>query len=125
MQAAAADDKIYLVMGGSEIHCYISLGWALRNVPLHKTLVLVHVFRPCKDCLLVFSLRLELPSNDFHVSARENILTSFELYVRICARKKVRAEKLIVENDDVVAALLDLIVQHQITTLILSSVIDR
>ncbi|KAF8648608.1 hypothetical protein HU200_064652 [Digitaria exilis] len=123
MQAAAADDKIYLVMGGSEIHCYISLGWALRNVPLHKTLVLVHVFRPCKDCLLVFSL--QLPSNDFLVSARENILTSFELYVRICARKKVRAEKLIVENDDVVAALLDLIVQHQITTLILSSVINR
>ncbi|XP_025819739.1 exocyst complex component EXO70B1-like [Panicum hallii] len=37
----------------------------------------------------------------------------------------VRAEKLIVENDDVAAGLLDLIVQHQVTTLILSSMIDR
>ncbi|CAL4952987.1 unnamed protein product [Urochloa decumbens] len=44
---------------------------------------------------------------------------------RTCARKKVRAVKLIVENDDVAATLLDLIVQHQITVLILSSVIDR
>lgn len=65
MQAAAENDKIYLVMGGSEIHCYISLGWALRNVPLHKTLVLVHIFRPtfdiqmlCKEFLLLLSLHL-------------------------------------------------------------------
>ena len=49
MQPAAADDKIYLVMGGSEIHYYISLGWALQNVPLHKTVVLVYIFRPAFD----------------------------------------------------------------------------
>jgi hypothetical protein len=59
MQPAAADDKIYLVMGGSEIHYYISLGWALQNVPLHKTVVPVYIFRPAfdipmlwKECLL-------------------------------------------------------------------------
>ncbi|KAG2593901.1 uncharacterized protein LOC120676326 isoform X2 [Panicum virgatum] len=128
MQPAAADDKIYLVMGGSEIHYYISLGWALQNVPLHKTVVLVYIFRPAFDIPMLS--RVVQPTDDFLISAyrrgrREHILRSSELHVRICARKKVRAEKLIVENDDVAAALLDLIVQHQVTTLILSSVIDR
>jgi len=49
MQPATADDRIYLVMGGSEIHYYISLGWVLQNVPLHKTVVLVYIFRPALD----------------------------------------------------------------------------
>ncbi|CAL4945872.1 unnamed protein product [Urochloa decumbens] len=121
MQEAAADDKIYLVMmGDSEIHCYISLGWALRNVPRHKTLVLVHIFQSTVHIPMLS--HVQHPYKRFD---RKQISTSFELYVRICARKKVRAEKLIVENDDVAAALLDLIVQHQITVLILSSVIDR
>ncbi|XP_039813510.1 uncharacterized protein LOC120676326 isoform X3 [Panicum virgatum] len=116
MQPAAADDKIYLVMGGSEIHYYISLGWALQNVPLHKTVVLVYIFRPAFDIPMLS--RVVQPTDDFLISAyrrgrREHILRSSELHVRICARKKVRAEKLIVENDDVAAALLDLIVQHQ------------
>jgi len=49
MQPATADDRIYLVMGGSEVHYYISLGWALQNVPLHKTVVLVYIFQPAFD----------------------------------------------------------------------------
>nr|TKW18544.1 hypothetical protein SEVIR_5G437966v2 [Setaria viridis] len=92
MQAAAADDKIYLVIGGSEFHCYTSLGWALRNVPPHKTLVLVHIFRPSFDIPMLSSV--VQPGYDFLISAyrrgrREHILTSSELHVRICAHKKV------------------------------------
>ncbi|WVZ67627.1 hypothetical protein U9M48_016679 [Paspalum notatum var. saurae] len=113
LMEAEEDDRIYLVMGDDEIQCYISLGWALRNVPPHKTLVLVHIFRPAFD----IPTTLNLPGDDLVGSAYS--------YGGQFWKKHVRAEKLTAENDDVAAALLDLIAQHQITTLILGSVKDR
>ncbi|CAO2167551.1 unnamed protein product [Urochloa humidicola] len=129
MQVVAADDtRVHLAMGDDVRQCLLSLRWALRNVPPQFTLVLVHIYRQATMIPTSFgasmpvSLLREQVVSAYRTRERENIDKYLEEYVKICARAKVQAHKLVAENDDVAVGLLDLIVQHRITTLVMGSV---
>ncbi|CAO2195709.1 unnamed protein product [Urochloa humidicola] len=125
---AAEDTRVHLAMGDDVRQCLLSLRWALRNVPLQFTLVLVHIYRQATMIPTSFgasmpvSLLREQVVSAYRTRERENIDKYLEEYVKICARANVQAHKLVAENDDVATGLLDLIVQHRITMLIMGSV---
>ncbi|CAL4945871.1 unnamed protein product [Urochloa decumbens] len=125
---AAEDTRVHLAMGDDVRQCLLSLRWALRNVPPQFILVLVHIYRQATMIPTSFgasmpvSLLREQVVSAYRAREREGIDKYLEEYVKICARAKVQAHKLVAENDDVATGLLDLIVQHRITTLVMGSV---
>lgn len=114
-------EKVHLAVGDDK-QCSLALGWALHLIPPKMSLVLVHIHRPAIPTVLGASMPASMLTEDrvsaHRVNARNMILKKLEECLQMY---KIQAEILIIDKDDVVSALLEVIKEHKITTLVMGA----
>ncbi|OAY83773.1 U-box domain-containing protein 33 [Ananas comosus] len=123
-------EKVYVAAGKDVKEWKANLLWVLQNVPREKKIVILHVHRPAKTIPLMGGYFPADQLNDHEVATFRQIETqtmnkTMLKYQTMCARVKVRAEKLVIEMDDIVEGIVMLISQHQITELVMGAAADK
>ncbi|XP_020274864.1 U-box domain-containing protein 33-like [Asparagus officinalis] len=126
----AEAESFYVAVGKEYRESKETLIWALRNVSKDRRLVLVHVHRPAQ--------LIPMMGAKFHVNQlKEEQVRGFRLlemhklnntldeYLALCSLAKVKAEKLVIEMDDIGKGIVELIAQHGIKKLIMGAAADR
>nr|CAB3475271.1 unnamed protein product [Digitaria exilis] len=122
-EESVQEEKVHLVLSMDDGQ---RLQQALQLLPRHRKVVLVHIHRP--------AMMIPIPTmggtvhatilkdnivKDYREEQRGQAQQALDGYMEICTRAEVQADKLSIENENVAAGLLELIVSHKITTLVI------
>ncbi|CAL4952985.1 unnamed protein product [Urochloa decumbens] len=125
-EASVEEEKVHLVLSMEDGHKLQQALQLLQLIQPQRKIVLVHIHRP--------AMMIPIPTMGGTVHAsilkdnivkgyrdeqRDQALQALEGYKEICTRAEIQAETLMTENDNVSAGLLELIAEHNITTLII------
>ncbi|KAJ6825209.1 U-box domain-containing protein 33-like [Iris pallida] len=123
-------EKIYVALGKEYKEGKETLIWAINHTPREKKIVVVHVHQPPRTILILggkFSVDHLSEEQVRAYREQERLKTdrSLEAYMTFCSLSKVRAEKLVIETDDIAKGIVELIAQHGITKLVMGAAADR
>ncbi|XP_017697851.2 U-box domain-containing protein 33-like [Phoenix dactylifera] len=125
--AAEEEEKVYVAVGKEGKEGKANLNWVLENISRKKIkIVIVHIHRPAQKIPMMggwFAVN-QLTArevNAYWQVEREKLDKYLDEYIVMCARSKVRAEKLVIESDDIGKGLVELIAQHGITQLVMGA----
>lgn len=123
-------EKIYVALGKEYKEGKETLIWAINNTPREKKIVVVHVHQPPTTILIMGGKFSMDHLSEEHVRAyreQERLKTdkSLEAYMTFCSISKVRAEKLVIETDDIAKGIVEMVAQHGITKLVMGAAADR
>ncbi|XP_020687134.1 U-box domain-containing protein 33 [Dendrobium catenatum] len=104
--------------------------WVLRNTSTDKKIVILHVHRPPKLLPMMGAMVPVSKLGEEHVRIyrqQEKMMVekSLDEYLVMCSKSMFRAEKLVVENDDVGLAIVELVASHRIKMLVMGAAADR
>ncbi|OAY75725.1 U-box domain-containing protein 33 [Ananas comosus] len=128
--AAEGEERVYVAVAEEIKYGKNTLLWALQNVSKDARIVIAHVHVPAQ--------MIPFMGAKFHASKlkpqevaayrqleREKMVKSLDQYLVVCSKVKVKAEKLVIEMDDVAKGLLELISLHGITKLVMGAAADK
>nr|XP_018685493.1 PREDICTED: U-box domain-containing protein 33-like isoform X2 [Musa acuminata subsp. malaccensis] len=124
------EDKVYVAVAAELEAGLTTLLWAIKNKHGAKAVVIVHVHSPTQMIPMMGGSFLASSLSAVQVSAyrqmeRDKMNKRLDEYLAVCLRLKVRAEKLVIENDDVTRGLVELIAQFGITKLAMGAAADK
>ncbi|XP_064934855.1 U-box domain-containing protein 33-like [Musa acuminata AAA Group] len=124
------EDKVYVAVAAELEAGLTTLLWAIKNKHGAKAVVIVHVHSPTQMIPMMGGSFLASSLSAVQVSAyrqmeRDKMNKRLDEYLAVCLRLKVRAEKLVIENDDVTRGLVELIAQFGITKLVMGAAADK
>ncbi|KAJ3672225.1 hypothetical protein LUZ60_006946 [Juncus effusus] len=124
------EDKIYVAVTKDSKEWKANLLWVLQNMARMKKIVVLHIHRPAKTIPLMGGYFPADQLNDNEVAAFRKVETqkmnqTIAKYLAMCSRVKVKAEKLIMEMDDIAEGIVTLIAQHGITELVIGAAADK
>ncbi|RLN43016.1 U-box domain-containing protein 33-like isoform X1 [Panicum miliaceum] len=128
---AAATEKVFVALPAEFKAGQSTLSWVLSHFGgSGATVVITHVHVP-PQMIPVMGVKFHSSKLSpeqvklFRRIEREKVNTQLDGYVHQCSRMKVKCEKLVFEKEDVVAGLVELIVLHRVTRLVISAAADR
>ncbi|XP_015697233.1 U-box domain-containing protein 33-like isoform X2 [Oryza brachyantha] len=132
--APAPEEKVFVALPAEPKAGRSTLSWALghfRDTGGGTVVVVVtHVHVP-PEMIPVMGVKFHASKLNpeqvslFRMAEREKVNELLDHYVNQCVRMKMKCEKLVIENENVVAGLLELIALHGITKLVISAAPDR
>ncbi|XP_062206024.1 U-box domain-containing protein 36-like isoform X2 [Phragmites australis] len=129
--AAAGEEKVFVALPAEFKAGQSTLSWALGHFGSGgATVVIAHVHAP-PQMIPVMGVKFHVGKlnpeqvNMFRTIEREKVNKQLDEYVHQCSKMKVKCEKLVFEKEDVVAGLVELIVLHRVTNLVISAAADR
>jgi hypothetical protein len=128
---AAATEKVFVALPAEFKAGQSTLSWVLSHFGgSGATLVITHVHVP-PQTIPVMGVKFHSSKLSpeqvklFRRIEREKVNKQLDGYVHQCLRMKVKCEKLVFEKEDVVHGLIELIVLHRVTRLVMSAATDR
>ncbi|KAL5680805.1 hypothetical protein ACJX0J_007190, partial [Zea mays] len=132
--AAAVVDKVFVALPAEVKAGQSTLAWALDRFGGggggRTTVVIAHVHVP-PQMIPVMGVKFHSSKLSpeqvklFRRIEHERVDKQLDGYVRQCSKMKVKCEKLVFEKDDVVAGLVELVVLHKVTRLVIAAAADR
>ncbi|KAL6642737.1 hypothetical protein ACP70R_020918 [Stipagrostis hirtigluma subsp. patula] len=129
--AAAGEEKVFVALPAEFKAGQSTLAWALSHFAGGgATVVIAHVHVP-PQMIPVMGVKFHASKLSpeqvslFRRIEREKVNQQLDDYLRQCRRMKVKCEKLVFEDEDVVAGLVELIVVYGVTKLVISAAADR
>ncbi|KAF0928655.1 hypothetical protein E2562_006088 [Oryza meyeriana var. granulata] len=129
--AAAAEEKVLVALPANTKAGRSTLSWALGHFrDTGATVVVAHVHVP-PQMIPVMGVKFHASKLNpeqvslFRMAEHGKVNKLLDSYVNQCLRMKMKCEKLVIENENVVAGLLELINLHGITKLVISAAPDR
>ncbi|XP_019709475.1 U-box domain-containing protein 33 isoform X2 [Elaeis guineensis] len=124
------EDKVYVAVGKEVKEGKANLIWVLENTSRKKKIVIVHIHRPAQKIPMMGAWFPVNQLKEREVKAywqleREKMNKCLDEYIEICARLKVRAEKLVIETEDIGKGIVELIEKHVITKLVMGAAADK
>ncbi|XP_073005819.1 U-box domain-containing protein 33-like isoform X2 [Typha latifolia] len=124
------EKKVYVAVGKDVKEWKANVLWVLQNIPRHKKIVILHIHRPSKTIPLMGGWCPADQVNEREIAAFRMIETQkmnqiISHYLMLCTLSKVRAEKLVIEMDDVDKGIVMLVAQHGITELVMGAAGDK
>ncbi|THU58421.1 hypothetical protein C4D60_Mb03t14080 [Musa balbisiana] len=125
------EDRVYVAVEKDVREGRANFVWVLQNTAEERKITVVHVHRPAQKVPTALGW---FPANQLEeqeVTAyrnieREKMHKCVDEYLNMCASVKVqKAEKLVIERDDVGKGLVELIALHGITKLVMGAAADR
>lgn len=124
------EEKIYVAVGKEVKEYKSTVVWASRNAG-GKKLCILHVHQPAQ--MIPMPMGAKFPASRLKPGAvrayrqkeREKLQKILDEYVVICAKERVRAEKLVIEMDDIETGIIELVTQHGITELVMGAAADK
>ncbi|KAG1361326.1 hypothetical protein COCNU_09G007890 [Cocos nucifera] len=128
--AVEEEDKVYVAVGKEVKEGKANLLWVLENISRGEKIVIVHIHRPAQKIPMMGAWFPVNQLKESEVKAywqleREKMNKCLDEYIVICARFKVRAEKLVIETEDIGKGIVDLIAQQVITKLVMGAAADK
>ncbi|PKA48043.1 U-box domain-containing protein 33 [Apostasia shenzhenica] len=128
MPASAVEDRVYVAVGAECKDGKAALIWTIQN--FGRPIVITHVHRPAKMIPLLggkfpVSQLQDQQVRAFRQSEREKMNKNMDDYMSMCSQQKVRADKLVIEMDDVAKGIVELIAQYGITSLVMGAAADK
>jgi len=127
----AAMEKVFVVLPAEFKAGQSTLSWVLDHFSGGRTTVVItHVHVP-PQMIPVMGVKFhssKLSPEQVKLFRRieyEKVDKQLDGYVHQCSKMKVKCEKLVFEKEDDVAGLIELIVLHKVTKLIISGAADR
>ncbi|KAI5002819.1 hypothetical protein ZWY2020_027469 [Hordeum vulgare] len=120
----SASEKVHLAVGDDPKQWWLTLIWASRCfIPQHNLLVLVHIHRPAIPTVLGAPVPASTLTEESICVHMTNMRKIIENNFKKCLQLyEVHAEILIIDNDkDVGVALVEVIKEHKITTLVMGA----
>ncbi|KAG8083852.1 hypothetical protein GUJ93_ZPchr0010g8538 [Zizania palustris] len=125
--AATEEEKVFVALPAEVKAGRSTLSWALGHFRgTGATVVLTHVHVP-PQMIPVMGVKFHASKlnpdqvNIFRKTEREKVNKLLDHYVNQCLGMKMKCEKLVVENENIVAGLVQLITFHGITKLVISA----
>lgn len=132
--AAAVVEKVFVALPAEVKAGQSTLAWALDRFRGggggRTTVVIAHVHVP-PQMIPVMGVKFHSSKLSpeqvklFRRIEHERVDKQLDGYVRQCSKMKVKCEKLVFEKEDVVAGLVELVVLHKVTRLVISAAADR
>ncbi|XP_073012229.1 U-box domain-containing protein 33-like isoform X2 [Typha latifolia] len=124
------EEKVYVAVGNDVKEWKANLLWVFHNIPRYKKIVILHIHRSSKTIPIVEGCCPADQVNEQKISAYRTIETQkmnqiISHYMMICMRAKVRAEKLVIEMDDIDRGIVMLVAQHGIAELVMGAAADE
>uniref|UniRef100_A0A0D9XM86 RING-type E3 ubiquitin transferase n=1 Tax=Leersia perrieri TaxID=77586 RepID=A0A0D9XM86_9ORYZ len=126
-----AAEKVFVALSAETKAGRSTLAWALGHFrDAGATIVITHVHVP-PQMIPVMGVKFHASKLNpeqvslFRMAEREKVDRLLDHYVNQCMRMKMKCEKLVTEDEDVVAGLVKLITLYQITKLVISAAPDR
>ncbi|XP_074560081.1 U-box domain-containing protein 33-like [Curcuma longa] len=121
------EEEVYVAVVKQVKEGKANLAWVLQNTSKYCKIVLLHVHQPAKRIPTALGWFLASQLEDQEVAAyrrmeRENMHRNLDEYVNMCSQVKVhKAEKLVIEMDDIAKGLTESIISHGITKLVMGA----
>ncbi|XP_072993674.1 U-box domain-containing protein 33-like isoform X1 [Typha latifolia] len=124
------EEKVYVALGKEVKEGRANLLWALQNAARGKKIVVVHVHRaatkiPIMGAHFAVNQLQEQEVMAYRRVEREKMSKLLKEYLEICASQKVRADKVVIEKNDIAQGLVEVIAQHGITNLVMGAAADK
>ncbi|XP_072973244.1 U-box domain-containing protein 33-like [Typha angustifolia] len=124
------EEKVYVAVGNDVKEWKANLLWVFHNIPRYKKIVILHIRRSSKTIPIVEGCCPADQVNQQKISAYRTIETQkmnqiISHYMMICMRAKVRAEKLVIEMDDIDRGIVMLVAQLGIAELVMGAAADE
>ncbi|KAF8697858.1 hypothetical protein HU200_035350 [Digitaria exilis] len=128
---AATTEKVFVALPAEFKAGQTTLSWVLGHFSSSgATVVITHV-HVSPQMIPVMGVKFHSSKLSpeqvklFRRIEREKVNKQLDTYVHQCSKAKVHCEKLVVEKEDVVTGLVELIVLHRVTKLVISAAADR
>ncbi|KAF8765442.1 hypothetical protein HU200_008587 [Digitaria exilis] len=125
------EERVFVAVPEEVRHGKSTLLWALENLAKDGArVVIAHVHCPAQ-MIPMMGAKVHYTTvnpqrvNDHRKKVRAEAEDKLDEYVKMCMRKKVSCEKLIIDNEDVAKGLEELIALHGITTLVMGAAADK
>ncbi|KAG1355025.1 U-box domain-containing protein 33 [Cocos nucifera] len=127
---AVEEEKVYVAVGQEFKAWKANLSWVLRCTSREAKIVITHVHRPAQ---MINMLGGRFPAsslqpqqvNAYRQIERDKMNKSLDEYIALCSQLKVRAEKLVIEMDNVGKGLVELIARYGIMKLVMGAAADK
>uniref|UniRef100_A0A0D9XM60 RING-type E3 ubiquitin transferase n=1 Tax=Leersia perrieri TaxID=77586 RepID=A0A0D9XM60_9ORYZ len=132
--AAANNNRVFVALPAQHKSGKSTLSWALRHladVAPAAAVVVAHVHSPAQMIPMSMGakfhaskLRPEQVSN-YRKYEREEMEKNLNEYLEQCSRMKVKCEKIIIENEHIAKGIVELILLHGVTKLVMGAAADK
>ncbi|XP_074563062.1 U-box domain-containing protein 33-like [Curcuma longa] len=125
------EEEVYVAVVKQVKEGKANLAWVLQNTSKYCKIVLLHVHQPAQRIPTALGWFLANQLEDQEVAAyrrleRENMHGNLDEYVNMCSQVKVhKAEKLVIEMDDIAEGLTESIISHGITKLVMGAAASK
>uniref|UniRef100_A0A0E0BDJ4 RING-type E3 ubiquitin transferase n=1 Tax=Oryza glumipatula TaxID=40148 RepID=A0A0E0BDJ4_9ORYZ len=125
----AAPEKVFVALPAEAKSGRSTLSWALGHFRA-TVIVVTHVHVP-PQMIPVMGVKFHASKLNpeqvslFRMAERDKVDKQLDHYVNQCLRMKMKCEKLVIENENVVDGLVELINLHGVTKLVISAAPDR
>ncbi|KAJ4957684.1 hypothetical protein NE237_024795 [Protea cynaroides] len=124
------EDKLFVAVGNDIEKNTSTLLWALKNFRKKLNFCILHVHQPALE-IRIMGVNFRVEALDaqqvraYRQKEREKMNKILNDYVDICLHAGVHAETINIEKDNIESGILELIVQHGITKLVMGAASDR
>ncbi|WOL18955.1 hypothetical protein Cni_G27752 [Canna indica] len=127
--AAAQEEKLYVAVAKDMKEGKANFLWALQKSSKDEMIVVLHVHRPAQRIPTALGWLPASKLNEKEVAAyrqneREDVDTSLDGYINLCARAR-KVERHVIEKDDIGKGIVEAISLHGITKLIMGAAADK
>ncbi|XP_020112520.1 U-box domain-containing protein 33-like [Ananas comosus] len=124
------EEEVYVAVGKEVKEGRANLMWVLRNISPSTKIVVVHVHRPAMKINILgawfpVSQLQEQEVIAYRLIEKEKMNKNMEEFLDICASQKVKAEKIVIEENDIAKSIVELIAQHGIAKLVMGAAADK
>ncbi|CAN6461652.1 unnamed protein product [Victoria cruziana] len=122
--------KVYVAVGSNVKEERYKLHWSLKSYQ-RATVVILHVHQPARMVPGPFGGKVhasKLKESElmaFRELERQEMMQAIDAYLSFFASKKVEAEHLIIESEDVGKGVVELVAQHEIGELVIGAAADK
>ncbi|XP_072955890.1 U-box domain-containing protein 33-like [Typha angustifolia] len=124
------EDKVYVAVAQEFKYGKSTLTWAIEHISRDAKIIITHVHVPAKMIPIGGAKfrpgQLKLKQvNAYRQVEKEKMEKNLDQYLAECSNRQVRAEKLVIEADDIIKGLEELISLHGITKLVMGAAADK
>ncbi|XP_015697309.1 U-box domain-containing protein 33-like isoform X2 [Oryza brachyantha] len=134
---AAMANRVFVALPVQQKNGRSTIAWVLRHLaevasaPAAAVVVVAHVHSPAQMIPMSMGgkfhaskLRPEQVSN-YRKYEKEQVEKDLDEYLEQCTRMKVKCEKIVIENEDIASGIIELILLHGVTKLVMGAAADK
>ncbi|KAJ3693043.1 hypothetical protein LUZ60_012138 [Juncus effusus] len=124
------EERVYVAVGKEVKEWKANFLWVMQNIPRTKKITLVHIHRPSKTVPFMGGW---IPADQLNINEvasyrqveTEKLNKTIHTYLTMFLRFKIKAQRIVIERDDIADGLVSLISEHGITELVMGGAADK